>query len=357
MKDIKPPHPAVDLGLGIAFLCEVAYFLLHLSRNPQHAPLFAGFVVLTLVMIISVRHNTAIVGRWISSFRRDASIPESCRDPLSNPITMRKFKDQAWQFFIHASMACWEVRILKRNPQWWRDPTSTPCPTTVQGEHFDAEVQQFMLLQLAVWMLTAASCKWFEERRKDYVEMMGHHVVTVLLILMTQIYGEMEIGLVVLTVHDVSDVVLDLMKMANYVKLEDAHGCYLTEILFVLNTYVTWPYFRLFVFPCYVLHAVIFGYARQCGGVAGSEAGAGLAAGAAAAPGTLEELWRTPGWIAVRAGLLSVLLLLHVFWWFLLNRIGFRMLMGSSGHDAGAAEYEGEDGGARGGRGGKKKQK
>ena len=240
------------------------------------------------------------------------------------------------------------MRILQRNPQWWRNPTSVPCPTTSQGDGFDAELQQFMLLQLAVWMLTAASCKWFEERRKDYVEMMGHHVVTVLLILMTQVNGEMEIGLVVLTVHDVSDIVLDLMKMANYVKLEDAHGCYLTEILFVLNTYVTWPYFRLFIFPCYVIHAVIFGYARQCGGVAVVEVAAGQGSGVAAAPGTLEELWRTPGWIAVRAGLLSVLLFLHVFWWFLLNRIGFRMLMGSSGHEAGAEEYEGEDGGARG---------
>ena len=40
--------------------------------------------------------------------------------------------------------------------------------------------------------------------------------------------------------HDVSDIFLDLMKMANYLKVEGAHGLYVTEICFVLNTYVSW---------------------------------------------------------------------------------------------------------------------
>lgn len=47
--------------------------------------------------------------------------------------------------------------------------------------HSDA-IRIFYLVQLAIWMWTAFSCKWLEERRKDYLEMMAHHVVTVALV-------------------------------------------------------------------------------------------------------------------------------------------------------------------------------
>ena len=53
--------------------------------------------------------------------------------------------------------------------------------------------------------------------------------------------------------HDISDIFLDLMKMANYLKVEGAHGYYVTEICFVLNTYVSWPYLRLYVFPLHII--------------------------------------------------------------------------------------------------------
>jgi hypothetical protein len=42
-------------------------------------------------------------------------------------------------------------------------------------------------------------------------------------------------------VHDVSDVFLDVMKMANYLKVEGPSGMYATEIAFVVNTYISWP--------------------------------------------------------------------------------------------------------------------
>ena len=95
-------------------------------------------------------------------------------------------------------------------------------------------------VQLAIWIWTGLSCKFLEERRKDYLEMMAHHVLTVALILNSFVANEMAIGLVVLTCHDVSDIVLDLMKMANYLKVEDSHGFFVTEVFFVLNTYVAW---------------------------------------------------------------------------------------------------------------------
>ena len=44
---------------------------------------------------------------------------------------------------------------------------------------------------------------------------MAHHCLTVALILNSFMNNELPIGLVVMAVHDISDVVLDLMKMVS----------------------------------------------------------------------------------------------------------------------------------------------
>ena len=60
--------------------------------------------------------------------------------------------------------------------------------------------------------------------------------------------------MLVLIVHDSSDVVLDMMKLANYFKLENSHGFFITEFCFFLNTFVSWPLLRLYYFPKKVIY-------------------------------------------------------------------------------------------------------
>merc|ERR1712166_1078243 len=257
------------------------------------------------------------IGQAISNARTGSHIPQDCRQPLSSKVAYKKWKDQAWQLAIHTSCSLWELRLLVQNPQWWTDPTTIfdPCPDTV---HYGLELQLFYVVQLSLWILTGASCKWLEERRKDYVEMMVHHVLTVGLILNSFICNELAIGLVVLTVHDTSDVVLDLMKMCNYLKLEGLHGFFFTELLFVSNTYVTWVYMRLYYFPRYLIAAISYGpYRARCGN---------------------DGSW--PGSSYYSGMMLHALLVLHWVWFLLLNQIGFRILYGQAPNKAGDKEYE-----------------
>lgn len=57
-------------------------------------------------------------------------------------------------------------------------------------------------------------------------------------------------------------------------------------------------------------------------------------------------LTRTPAMLSLRwvqgNGMLWILQVLHVWWTYILLRIAFKLLLGSSGHKAGAAEYEGD---------------
>ena len=159
--------------------------------------------------------------------------------------------------------------------------------------------------------------------------MMAHHVMTVALILNSLMNAELAIGLVVLAVHDSSDVVLDLMKMANYMKLEGRHGGFIVEALFVLNTFVTWPWLRLYRFPVSVVQSVIFGYHRLC--TTNGHAGDPWANPAPDIPGS----W------ASSSMLLSGLCVLHVLWWGMMLRIALKLMMGEKAAKAGDKIYEG----------------
>jgi hypothetical protein len=340
-------NPVLDHGLGAVMLALIGRFLLwayaERSSQPELLRWFGQGALFAIGGTYAVGWVALKLGGVFSEARCGSHLPEDCRRPLSSAIARKKFKDQTWQLAIHLSMALWEVRLLLAHPGWWSDAGNpetgafAPCPATVLDDPSSfggAEVRMFYIMQLALWMWTGVSCKWLEERRKDYVEMMAHHVLTVALILNSFMRGEVAIGVVVLTVHDTSDVVLDLMKIANYLKVEDAHGCYVVEVLFVLNTYVTWPYMRMWFFPRYVIGAC-FKYYAMC-----DSRRAPLASWLTTAP------WRPfvdndiPGW-ATSTGMLMVLFGLHIMWWLLMNRIGMKIMFeGKAPNQAGDEEYE-----------------
>lgn len=296
------------------------------EESPELMPLFIGSVVLTGFGIVATKYISYWIGKFISNCRSSLSIPANCRDPLKDEVIMKKFMDQAWQLVIHFYMTVWEIRLIRANPQWWSDPSSIGCPGTYEA---GAELYAFALLQCALWIVTGISCKWFEERRKDYMEMMLHHIITVALILTAIINGELAFLLVVLTVHDSSDIILDAMKMANYLKLEDAHGLFITEIFFVSNTYISWPYLRLYVYPFFIIHGQYIGYQAKC-----------MPAGWIPTWNVMALIQNGGLWIATRTSGLAMLQVLHLFWWCILNRIGYKILMGADPNQAGDDEYE-----------------
>lgn len=137
------------------------------------------------------------------------------------------------------------------------------------------------------------------------------------------------IGLMVLIVHDVSDITIDLLKMVNLLRLEGRPGLFLTEIVFATNI-ILWIYMRLFVFAKQVIWSTLYHSHRL---IAERVDLAGL-------------FWmdpmppEAPDYIIFNI-LLCVLYVLHVWWTYLLLRIFFKILL-KSPHQAGREEYEGE---------------
>lgn len=309
----------VDHGLGLLLLGLVARYSQHLSENLELVPVAIGSLAATAMAIVLTSRIAHSIGQAISKHRTGDGIPMDCRNPLNSTTAQKKWKDQAWQLAIHLSMGIWEIRLISQNPQWWTNYATVfePCPGP--GVVYDFELQMYYVIQLSLWIWTGISCKWLEERRKDYLEMMVHHVLTVCLVLRSLISNELPIGLMVLACHDISDIFLDLMKMANYLKVEGAHGYYVTEICFVLNTYVSWPYLRLYVFPLHIIWGTRYLYVEMCG-----------------VNGTF------PDHASAQYGqyMLMALALLHCFWFYLLNRIAYKLVMGNDANKVGDEEYE-----------------
>lgn len=179
-----------------------------------------------------------------------------------------------------------------------------------------------------MWIYTCIVHRFFDERRKDYFILYVHHIVTIMLVAGSFSGGYLRVGLLVLWVHDVSDVLVDLLKMVNYLKLESFKGFFASEITYV-SCVVGWVYWRLYQFPFRVIRGALvdpfYLLAPQ------PRVDDGLA-------GFLQV--DLPGYNEMNV-LLFILLALHIYWFHLFLMIGYRILK-ESAREASRQEYEGD---------------
>ena len=83
------------------------------------------------------------------------------------------------------------------------------------GTFANPPLDRMYTIQLSVWIATAFSHVYLDQKHKDYYVMYLHHIVTIFLVAFS--WGiNVKFGFLVLFVHDVSDIGIDLIKMSNY---------------------------------------------------------------------------------------------------------------------------------------------
>ena len=158
---------------------------------------------------------------------------------------------------------------------------------------YDVPVHGLYLLQAAVWISTCFSHVCLEERRRDYILMLAHHVVTIGLVWLSYTFNFVAVGVVTMFIHDASDVFIDLMKLSNYLQLEGLRGFFIVETCYVANL-VSWAYVRLYMLPVHVIWRTIVVASREIATAPGApgmesftKASGGNAYGRGHAPGFL----------------------------------------------------------------------
>jgi len=114
----------------------------------------------------------------------------------------------------------------------------------------------YYLFQLGFYVQGMYALLAFETKRKDFIELCVHHLVTIMLILFSYCGSQHRIGLNVLIIHDLSDIILYSVKVFHYL---DKYGRRPSAVLLALvnGGFVVFAgafaYSRNYIFPRFVV--------------------------------------------------------------------------------------------------------
>lgn len=211
---------------------------------------------------------------------------------------MTKFIEAAWRFIFYSIFQYIGITTLlypERKP-WTSDSienwTDWPLQTVDSGVYF------YYLVELGCYL---HQLLWTEVTRKDSLEMITHHFVTIFLIIFSYTSNFTRVGSTVLILHDTADIFLELAKCFNYMSKVKGQewASKVTDSLFgvfTLSFFLT----RLVLYPKFVFYN---SYIQA------------------------EQIWgkEWPGfWVYFV--LLMALQLLHIFWFYTICKMIYRLL-------------------------------
>jgi len=181
------------------------------------------------------------------------------------------------------------------------------------------DLRCYYLMYIARYVCGCASVL-LEAKRKDFVEMMLHHLVTIAVCVVSYAYGWNRVGVVVMVVFDPADVPLHVAKICKYT----AESCG-NQKWAVFWQFVADRCFEVFAVVFFLTRLVIFSYICWSA--------------------HLESLryfpHGVPEWTCII--LLYTLLLLQIFWFSLIVKVAVKLLKGEmTGVDDVRSDDEGE---------------
>uniref|UniRef100_A0A8C6U116 Ceramide synthase 5 n=1 Tax=Neogobius melanostomus TaxID=47308 RepID=A0A8C6U116_9GOBI len=211
------------------------------------------------------------------------------RREQDRPTTETKFCESLWRFtfysgiFIYAVYNMWHSPWIWDTRQCWYNYPFQPM-IQCQYNYYVAELAFYWSLMFS---------QFTDIQRKDFLIMFIHHLATILLITFSYANNMLRAGALVMCVHDASDIFLEAAKLANYAKYQRL--CDAQFVVFTLVFFIT----RLIIFPFWIIRSVLF------------------------------ESWEIIGpyqaWWVLN-GLLLVLQVLHVFWFYLIICIAIKSI-------------------------------
>lgn len=281
----------------IRFLCEHIVFTrvgrLVLSDRPNQIRARAPSKLLTFFDSIkkpsaqdflNVSSETGLSVNYVATwFKELQEANEMQHDP-------KKWTETCWRctfytvMFVTGVIVCFnQPWIFNTDECWYNYPL---VPMTVP-------IKYYYMTELAIYLNLLVS-QFFDVKRKDFVAMFVHHIATIFLIGGSYAVNFVPIGCLVLLCHDVSDVFLESAKLMKYAGFQ-----LMADIGFGFFA-VSWLIFRLILLPFYV--------------------------GWSSAFDSSKFIQPFSSWYMFH-GMLLVLIILHVYWFFLILRIIYNKIV------------------------------
>ncbi|KAH9989882.1 longevity assurance proteins LAG1/LAC1 [Xylariaceae sp. FL0662B] len=258
------------------------------------------------------------------SFTREFTMHEILR-PLAGICGIKsrakqsRFMEQTYTAIYTALIGALGMYCMKRTPVWYFN-------TRGMYEFFPHKTHEAMfkfyyLFQAAFWAQQAiVMLLGAEKRRKDFRELVIHHIVTVALISISYRFHFMYIGIAVYVTHDISDFFLAISKTLNYIDSSLQGSSFGLCI-------IVWTYMRHYV-NLRILYSLFTEFKTV---------------------GPYEFNWETEQYKSplsnvVTFGLLTILQALNLFWLYCLLRSAYRFVfLGIAKDDRSEDEESGVD--------------
>jgi hypothetical protein len=212
-----------------------------------------------------------------------------------------KFSESVWKMLFYLSSFSWGLLlVIRRNWSWAvsYDACFDHVPALYSApDEIDADIYLFYIFQIGFYLHSIYAHLFIETRRNDFVEMLVHHVATLLLIAISFSTRFTAVGTLIVVVHDFSDILLEIAKTYIYRSNDTLANFWFT--LWVLS----WIALRLVYFPFYILPASVYVSVGKIG--------------------------YYPHYITC-AIMLITLQILHIFWSFMIARMIYRMFAGTA---------------------------
>ncbi|XP_037673973.1 ceramide synthase 1 [Choloepus didactylus] len=166
--------------------------------------------------------------------------------------------ESAWKFLF--SLGAWSYSaylLLGTDYPFFHDPPSVFYDWT-PGMAVPRDIAAAYLLQGSFYGHAIYATLYMDAWRRDSVVMLLHHVVTLVLLVSSYACRYHNVGVLVLFLHDISDVLLEFTKLNIYFKLRGGsyhrlHG--LAAAMGCVSFSISWFWFRLYWFPLKALYA------------------------------------------------------------------------------------------------------
>ncbi|KAF9268066.1 longevity assurance proteins LAG1/LAC1 [Marasmius fiardii PR-910] len=159
---------------------------------------------------------------------------------IKKEVKLDRFGEQGYAVVYFAFMGTWGYRIMTQLPTYWYQTEYF----WIDYPHWDMkpELKRYYLTQMSYWaqQLLVLVLR-LEKPRKDFRELVAHHIVTIWLVGWSYLINLTLIGNAVYMSMDIPDAFLAFSKVLNYIQWTNAK-----VMAFVVFVFV-WSYFRHFL--------------------------------------------------------------------------------------------------------------
>ncbi|CAG8696057.1 8745_t:CDS:2 [Ambispora leptoticha] len=254
-----------ELPLIIIGTIILGYLVNPTSRNPFSKFLFVAYPIgshhdhtkLTKISYGKGLWDLCLISFWVVvfTFTREA-IMQYVLKPLGTWAEIKKskltrFMEQGYVVIYYSISSAVGVYMMRQSPYWYFE--TKYFWIDYPHFHLSALEKYYYLIQSGFWLQQVVILILnLEKPRKDFLELVAHHVITCVLIGGSYLFNFTRIGNAVFITMDFSDIWLAVAKCLKYLQFPTL----ITDSMFVLFM-ITWAYTRHYLYG-FITYSTVF---------------------------------------------------------------------------------------------------